>query len=168
MKAQAKAKVSKKRAKAKRVVSAPRPHLKLRKPVAIRPGKKKTVGRTRKLTAKQQAELHKMLMSLRERLTGQVSALKDASLHPAEPLVSGEDGTDVYERQFNLLLASSESEAISEIDDALRRIKNSGYGVCETCGAKVGLLRLKALPFVRLCIDCQADLEGNRGGRRRI
>ena len=108
-----------------------------------------------------------MLMSLRERLTGQVFALKDASLHPAEPLVSGEDGTDVYERQFNLLLASSENEAISEIDDSLRRLKNGSFGICETCGARVGLLRLKALPFVRLCIDCQSDLENEHRGRRR-
>jgi DnaK suppressor protein len=106
--------------------------------------------------------MRKMLIELRQRLSQQVSMLKDASLYRNDQVITGEEGTDVFDRQFALNLASSEQEAIHDIDDAIRRIDEGTYGVCEDCGCVIGRARLKALPFVRSCMQCQSEKERNR------
>ena len=47
----------------------------------------------------------------------------------------------------------------SEIDEALERLKQNTYGICEECELDIAEERLKALPFTRLCVTCQADQE---------
>lgn len=69
--------------------------------------------------------------------------------------------TDNFDRELNLDLASTEQKRLNQIDDALKRIEEGTYGDCETCGEKISLQRLKALPFARLCIKCQEDEEKN-------
>lgn len=49
--------------------------------------------------------------------------------------------------------------AIRAIDEALQRIADHRYGLCEDCGAPIGYRRLRARPFARRCIDCRALLE---------
>ncbi|MGE4234069.1 MAG: TraR/DksA family transcriptional regulator [Bacteriovoracia bacterium] len=46
-----------------------------------------------------------------------------------------------------------------EIDNALFRFRRGTYGVCESCEAEISLGRLKRLPYARLCIECQTELE---------
>jgi RNA polymerase-binding transcription factor DksA len=100
-----------------------------------------------------------MLLDMRERLSNQIAALKGDSLKREDSVNSMEDGTDAFERQFALTIASSEQQSLSAIDEALRRIDEGTYGVCEACGGLVERPRLKALPFVRLCIGCQSASE---------
>lgn len=119
-----------------------------------------------KLKAKDRKELLKAMLALRDRLTKHVAALKRASLTRHDSVISPEDGTDVFDRQFALNLASSENESVFEIDEALRRLNEGTYGLCEECGCLIGLLRLKALPFVRACIKCQSEKE--KKGRARF
>ena len=49
------------------------------------------------------------------------------------------------------------------IDDALQRIEDKTYGMCECgcgrCEGEIGIGRLKALPFTRLCVRCQEETE---------
>ncbi|MBN1494054.1 MAG: TraR/DksA C4-type zinc finger protein [Candidatus Omnitrophica bacterium] len=67
--------------------------------------------------------------------------------------------TDNYDRDFNLGLASSEREILKKIDEALRSIDDGSYGVCELCGCKISVERLKALPFATKCIPCKEKEE---------
>lgn len=67
--------------------------------------------------------------------------------------------TDNYDRDFNLGLASSESGIIQKIDDALQKLENGDFGICESCGCKISIERLKALPFASLCIPCKENEE---------
>jgi len=119
-----------------------------------------------KLSRAERKSLAEMLIRLRERMREQILALKDDSLRRHDSVNSEEDGTDAYERQLALSLASSENDVLFEIDEALRRIDGKIYGMCEECNKRIEKLRLKALPFVRLCIDCQSRTEkGNRTSR---
>lgn len=127
--------------------------------VATSRSKKKGVT---KITAADKKEFRKMLLKMRERITRQIDALKGESLHRSEKMVTAEDGTDVFDRQFALTLVSTEQESLHDIDDALRRLDSGLYGVCEDCGEKIEKPRLKALPFVRSCIECQSAKERNR------
>ena len=126
------------------------------------PTRKVPKGKAKKLGKRDSEMMRKMLIELRQRLSQQVSILKDESLYRSDEIRTGEEGTDVFDRQFALNLASSEQEAIHDIDDAIRRIDEGTYGVCEDCGCVIGKARLKALPFVRSCMQCQSEKERNR------
>ena len=65
-----------------------------------------------------------------------------------------EGATVGFERaQLTALLAAAR-ERIVEVDDALRRVDEGTYGICERCGQPIGEGRLGARPFARWCIDC--------------
>ena len=103
-----------------------------------------------------------LLLTMRERITGQIQALKIDSLQRHDEVNSAEDGTDAFDRQFALNLVSSENDAVFEIDEALLRLDEGQYGVCEDCSGLVEGPRLKALPFVRKCVSCQSKSEAGK------
>lgn len=74
--------------------------------------------------------------------------------------------TDNYDRELNLDIASTEQKRLNDIDDALRKIEDGTFGTCEACQAKIGLERLKAMPYAKLCIKCKETEEkkARKGG----
>ncbi|MFH1380816.1 MAG: TraR/DksA family transcriptional regulator [Candidatus Omnitrophota bacterium] len=67
--------------------------------------------------------------------------------------------SDVYERDILFKLAEGERTHLIKIDDALRRIKDGGYGFCEACEKKISKVRLKAVPYAVNCRSCQEKEE---------
>ena len=77
-----------------------------------------------------------------------------------------DEGRDTYDlasderdREINFILNAREREKLLEIDEALQRIKDKTYGLCESCEGEIQLGRLKVLPFTRLCVRCQEENE---------
>ncbi len=77
-----------------------------------------------------------------------------------------EEGMDTYDlaseerdREINLILSDRDRDKLQAIEDALERIESADYGICEMCEEEVAPERLEALPFTRLCVSCQSDLE---------
>src|SRR5262249_44228856 len=68
-------------------------------------------------------------------------------------------GTDAMEREKAFLFASVEGRKEREIHDALQRIFDGTYGVCENCGQPIARARLEAVPSVRLCVSCKQKEE---------
>ncbi len=62
-------------------------------------------------------------------------------------------------RNAMLRIRDRERKLLTKIDDALLRIEDESYGLCESCGGPIGLNRLKARPVTTLCIDCKSDQE---------
>jgi RNA polymerase-binding transcription factor DksA len=116
----------------------------------------------KKLSAAQKKEIRDMLLAMRDRLQGQITALRGDSLVRDDDVITGEDGSDFFERQFALNIASSEHDSVVEIDEALRRLDEGTYGACEECGELIESPRLRALPFVRRCIRCQSHNENGK------
>ena len=75
-------------------------------------------------------------------------------------------GSDAYDKDFALSLLSQEQDALYEIEEAVKRVDNGTYGVCEMSGKPISHLRLEALPFARFTVECQADLEKNKRFQR--
>ncbi len=117
----------------------------------------------RKLTKKQLKDYEGMLLRIRDELSRQIAFLRGASLIRSDEVNPEEDGSDAFERQLALKLASSEGDAIFEIDEALQRIREGMYGVCQDCDCIISEARLKALPFARRCVQCKAMAEKSRG-----
>ncbi|MBU4211915.1 MAG: TraR/DksA family transcriptional regulator [Verrucomicrobia bacterium] len=112
-------------------------------------------------------ELREKLMRLRERITGQINFLAADNLSRTQKdaevdFRSEEQGTDNFDRDFALNRVSLEQDIIFEIDEALNRIKIGTYGACESCGGPIEKARMVALPYSRMCVDCQSKLETGR------
>ncbi len=176
-KTEAKKTASKKRAASSKKAAvndplAPRPKKRPKKLDVLRPGRRKANNHTVKpksyrAIGDRKKELYRLqLLEIRERISGQVASLKNDSLTRADEVNIEEDGTDAFDRQFALNLASSESEALIAIDAALQRIDDGTFGKCQECGGGIESARLKAIPFVENCISCQSEMEKLRPGYR--
>jgi DnaK suppressor protein len=73
------------------------------------------------------------------------------------------DEMDAASSEINLAflgrLRERERHLISKIDEALAKIDNNEYGLCESCGEEIGIKRLEARPVAELCIDCKSEQE---------
>ncbi|MGH7864849.1 MAG: TraR/DksA family transcriptional regulator [Candidatus Binataceae bacterium] len=129
---------------------------------------------TKKATA---ANRKKFLGKVRERLADMKQKLMDEidSELRAEREGNKDEGMDTYDlaseerdREISFILSDRERQKIKEIDDALERLDDGSYGVCESCGLEIAEARLDALPFTRLCRDCQQEQEREARTQRRF
>jgi len=67
--------------------------------------------------------------------------------------------TDMYDREFNLGLASTEREVLQKIEQALKRIDDKIFGACVECEKLIPFARLNAIPYVETCLKCQEKIE---------
>jgi RNA polymerase-binding transcription factor DksA len=101
------------------------------------------------------------LLELRERLLRQMNGLAKES---AEEMASyslhmADSGTDNFDRDFALSLLSSDQDALYEIEEAIKRIEKSTFGICELTGKSIPRARLDAIPWTRFTVEAQAQLE---------
>lgn len=69
------------------------------------------------------------------------------------PIHMADIGTDNYEQEFALDLMDSERKILREIDEALQRVEEGTYGICEGTGQLIPKARLKAQPWARYCVE---------------
>ena len=62
---------------------------------------------------------------------------------------------DTFEREMSMNIVSSEQEILYQIDDALKRIDEGTFGICQQCNKPISMSRLKAVPYASMCIACQ-------------
>ncbi len=62
-------------------------------------------------------------------------------------------------RNFDLRISDRERKLISKVQEALRRVDDGTFGLCEECNEYIGEARLRARPVTTLCIDCKEDEE---------
>ena len=103
----------------------------------------------------------KHLLELREELLHRRGELAKLALEeqPAFSSHMADAGTDNYNRDFALGLLSAEQDAVYEIDEALNRIRNGKYGVCELTGKAIEAARLQAIPWTRFNAASERQLE---------
>ena len=108
-----------------------------------------------------------------EEMKGLLLRMKDETLQEISKamksgtdIATGEPSGDIYDQASNerdrellLLLGDREREKVRSIDEALLRIDDGDYGVCEECEEEIPLGRLKVMPFARHCVKCKADME---------
>jgi DnaK suppressor protein len=97
--------------------------------------------------------LGKMRRSLTERGEKFLEEGGNFSSHMAEL------ATEEAERESENYLIDAQRREVTEIEEALRRIEEGTFGVCESCGVEIARRRLEVLPSARHCIRCQERLE---------
>lgn len=103
--------------------------------------------------------------ALRRALAGDLSQLRKLREQTSGDEVDA--ALDSVQDEINSQLAEVESRELAHIDNALERMREGQYGVCEGCNANIPLMRLQALPYATMCIQCQQELERAGGGRGR-
>ena len=82
------------------------------------------------------------------------------------------DPTDRASMESNrnsvLRIRDRERKLIFKIQEALQRLDNGEYGICEKCGEEIGIDRLKARPVTTLCIDCKSSQEIEERKAKRV
>lgn len=71
----------------------------------------------------------------------------------------GDQATAVADQNFMLRLKEREQKLLKKIDEALDRITQGTFGICESCGGEISFKRLRARPVTTLCIECKTKQE---------
>lgn len=138
--------------------------------MALRGAPIKTKFEKAKPLTKKEVEQHKqLLLKLRDRVIDEISFLANDNLNKSSKDASGDlssysfhmadQGTDNFDREFAASLLNNEHDVLYEIEEALRRIDNGTYGICEQSGEPIERERLRALPFARYCVAVQSEME---------
>lgn len=101
--------------------------------------------------------------ALRKALAGDLSLLKELRAQSSGDVVDA--ALDSVQDEISSQLAEVESRELARIENALARMREGQYGVCEACGCNIPMARLNALPYATSCIKCQreAEREGTGG-----
>jgi RNA polymerase-binding protein DksA len=104
-------------------------------------------------------EFRTKLLALRARMTGDVASLSDEAFRArgedgAKPGDPEEMGSDSQDQEITFQMLQSEGNVLAEIDEAIRRIENGTYGVCEMSGKPIPKARLNAIPWTRYRVEC--------------
>lgn len=96
------------------------------------------------------------LQALRREFTERIHALDKDLHHTEEPVEKdfSEQATQLENSDVLTALDDEARSAVIQIDNALFRISNDTFGICEVCGEHINEDRLQALPFASLCIKC--------------
>ncbi|MFZ3123139.1 MAG: RNA polymerase-binding protein DksA [Thermodesulfovibrionales bacterium] len=140
--------VPKTRVKSKAVIKAAAQKEKAKKPTL------RDIFRVKKLH-----EIRKKILRQRELLLAEareaLNALPGQTVFPD----MGDQATAETDRNFMLRLRSREQKLIKKIDDALDRIDNGTFGICDDCGMEINIKRLDARPVTTLCMECKTQQE---------
>jgi RNA polymerase-binding protein DksA len=120
-----------------------------------------------KLSKIEVADLVSRLKVEREELQTQLTTIEEDTFAVTQSDMSGDVGLDdesadagtaTFEREKDLSIENNVRDLLQKIDRALKRVEEGTYGMCERCGKPIEKARIKALPYVDLCIkDAQAQ-----------
>ena len=128
-----------------------------------------TRTKKRRITAAEKKHFMQILLEKRREILRNVTEIEDETLKKSRldasgdlssmPIHMADIGTDNYEQEFALGLMDSERKLLREIDDAIGRIEQGTYGICEGTSKPIPKARLEAQPWARYCVEYARMLE---------
>ena len=110
-------------------------------------------------------ELEKIKSHLQTQLQQLRASFSLKDRRPAEEAVLADindQATLESERNFELNIKNRERNLILKVEDALQRISDGRYGVCEGCDEPINVKRLFARPTTSYCVFCKAEMEAEQ------
>jgi RNA polymerase-binding transcription factor len=133
----------------------------LKKTTAKKPAVQTNLPKTAKKIAKVSLRERKM-QDIKKNLIAQKKALLVGALEALSELPGqtvfpdlGDQATAEIERNFMLRLKGRERKLLKKIDEAIERINQKTFGICDKCGLDINIKRLEARPVTTMCIDCK-------------
>jgi DnaK suppressor protein len=116
-----------------------------------------------------------LLLAKRGEIVGDMSSMEREALRSGSysnlstlPVHMADMGTDNFEQEFTLGLVEKDRNLLREINNALAKIQNGTYGICEGTGLPIGKPRLEAAPWARYSIEYARQREKNGMGVRTL
>ena len=106
------------------------------------------------MTKTQSKEVKNKLLAEREVIVLKLSG-NDLSIDDSETPDPVDLAVRNYSKNVQLALSENESRQLELIDEALERLEDEEYGVCQNCEKEINPKRLAAIPWARYCLDCQ-------------
>lgn len=105
--------------------------------------------------------LKDMLLRMREELVREIARRSRESKGKTTQDIGDilDSVSEERSRELDMLLTDREKQKLKQIDDALERIEENLYGLCEECGVKIPKARLKVVPFAKYCVECKEAIE---------
>ena len=128
--------------------------------------KKAVAASRKKFLVKVQEHLEETKAKLAEEINSDLKAEREANKD--EGMETYDLASEERDREINFILSDRGRAKIKSIEDALSRLHDGSYGICDSCGIEIAEERLEALPFTRLCRDCQQDQEREAKAQRRM
>jgi DnaK suppressor protein len=134
-------------------------------PVAAEPVRPKETAKEREARERRQEVLHRMLLGKRQEIIREIEESLGQSLTEDQQrrLESARDVGDQalmdLERELGISLMEMRNRRRQSIDEALMRLHEGTYGMCAECGVEISEKRLQAVPFAKLCVECQSKEE---------
>ncbi len=116
-----------------------------------------TSGRREKLHRMLMAKRHEIMKSIEGGLGQTLTEAQERRLEAAMDV--GDQALMALERDLGISLMEMRNRQRQLIDDALTRLDEGTYGTCAECGVEINERRLAAVPFAKLCLDCQSKQE---------
>ncbi|MBU3959004.1 MAG: TraR/DksA family transcriptional regulator [Candidatus Omnitrophica bacterium] len=123
----------------------------------------------RKLNKKDLEYFKKLILKRKDEILEEIRHISEDTLKKSQKDAAGDISgysyhmadvaTDTYDREFSLGLASNGQKSLYELDDALKKIEEGTFGICEECKLIISKTRLKAVPYARFCLKCQEKKE---------
>jgi RNA polymerase-binding protein DksA len=116
-------------------------------------------------TAQEIAEVRALLQSDEDRLEIEISAVEEEIGHLLREGGEGaghdqaDVGSNTFERDHEMSMARNARDNLVLVKEAIARIDDGTYGVCESCGRPIGKMRLQAFPRATLCMECKQRQE---------
>ena len=113
-----------------------------------------------KLSPEELAAFESLLLERKRLLSGDLQSLEDGDAQDASDLSTlsthlADQGSDLAESDVSLGCRESASTELQEIAEALERIRDGSFGLCESCEQAIVKERLEAIPYARLCLPCK-------------
>ncbi len=108
------------------------------------------------------ARFRELLIAKKAEILSSVWSMEDESIRRSStdlsslPMHMADLGSDNFEIENTIGLMESERRILSDIEEALQRIEDGSYGVCDGLGETIGKKRLEAIPWARYCVKCAA------------
>jgi DnaK suppressor protein len=115
---------------------------------------KETLTYFRKMIEKQKHEMLEEIESLNDRMIDSTTR-ENMDSNSVYSLHMADQGTDAMEREKTFLLAQRSDDQLRRLDEALKRIEDSTYGVCIVCGELIEKERLEAVPTTQKHVECK-------------
>ncbi len=122
------------------------------------------------LTKKDLKQYKEILLAKRQAVVGDANHLEDEAVRKSKDEAATMDisnfadlGTDNYEQEFDLSMLEHQGHTLRKIDEALERIENKTFGICDSCSKRIPKGRLSAMPHARFCIACLDEQEQGGG-----
>jgi DnaK suppressor protein len=115
----------------------------------------------KRMDKKTLARFKKILLKEREQIVGEVKQIDESSKEMGQDGIQdiGDEAANIYNKQVLLSLNENERMRLQEVDEALDRIGNGTYGICEECGGQISLKRIEVRPVAKYCVPCLTQLE---------